>query len=106
MKQAIPDLELDDRVIEDIKVRTCFVTTMERSKRLGTENSPIPPPAVKYPGIKTINIPGVVRENAYELFWERDADNLCIPTMILDAIIKVQYFFIFSFIYSRKKKFN
>lgn len=62
---------------------------MERSKKLGTEEAPTPPPAVKYPGIKTFNIPGEVREKAFEVLWERDNDNLSLPTMILDAIVKV-----------------
>ncbi|CAD6228134.1 GSCOCG00006369001-RA-CDS [Cotesia congregata] len=88
MKEAIPEVELTERVIEDIKVRTCFVTTLERSKKLGTDDAPAPPPSVKYPGLKTIEIPGYVRERSYELLWERDADNLSIPTMILDAILK------------------
>lgn len=89
MKEAIPEVELTERVIEDIKVRTCFVTTLERSKKLGTDDAPAPPPSVKYPGLKTIEIPGYVRERSYELLWERDADNLSIPTMVLDAILKV-----------------
>lgn len=62
---------------------------MERSSKLGTAHAPKPPPAVKYPGIKSINIPGEVREKAFEVLWERDNDNLSIPTMILDAIIQV-----------------
>ncbi|XP_008561149.1 actin-related protein 10 [Microplitis demolitor] len=88
MKEAIPDVELTEQIIEDIKVRTCFVTTLERAKKLGADDAPAPPPAVKYPGIKTIEIPGYVRERSYELLWERDADNLSISTMILDAILK------------------
>lgn len=88
MKDALPDLELTERVVEDIKVRTCFITTRERSVKLGDEDGLSPPPAVKYPGVKTFEIPGFVREKAYEVLWERDNDNLSIPTMILDAIIK------------------
>ncbi|XP_057328804.1 actin-related protein 10 [Microplitis mediator] len=88
MKEAIPEVELTEQIIEDIKVRTCFVTTLERAKKLGADDAPAPPPAVKYPGIKTIEIPGYVRERSYELLWERDADNLSISTMILDAILK------------------
>lgn len=93
MKDALPDLELTERVVEDIKVRTCFITTRERSVKLGDEDGLSPPPAVKYPGVKTFEIPGFVREKAYEVLWERDNDNLSIPTMILDAIIKVSIIF-------------
>jgi len=84
--------------VEDIKVRTCFVTTLERSAKLGTEDAPSPPPDVTYPGVKRILIPGEIREKAFEILWERDNDNLSLPTMILDAIIKVKstlyYFFL------------
>lgn len=85
----MPDYDLTEEIIEDIKVRTCFVTTLERSKKLGTEDAPAPPPAVKYPSIKSVTILGEIREKAYEVLWERDNDNLSIPTMILDAIVKV-----------------
>ncbi|KAF7996693.1 hypothetical protein HCN44_002339 [Aphidius gifuensis] len=83
-----PTIDINEKLIEDIKVRTCFVTSLERSKKLSTNEPPIPPPSVKYPGVKTINIPGEYREESFELLWQRDNDNLSIPTMILDAIIK------------------
>lgn len=89
IKEVIPDLELSERIIEDIKVRSCFVTTMDRSTKLRNGSGPSPPPSVKYPGVKSFEIPGYVRENAFEILWERDNDNLTIPTMILDAIVKV-----------------
>ncbi|KAG5306127.1 ARP10 protein, partial [Acromyrmex insinuator] len=82
------DLDLSENIVEDIKVRTCFVTTLERSAKLGTENALIPPPDVTYPGIKRIVIPGEIREKAFEVLWERDNDNLSLSTMILDAIVK------------------
>ncbi|XP_043284661.1 actin-related protein 10 isoform X2 [Venturia canescens] len=88
LEKTLPDLQVDDNLVEDIKVRTCFVTTMERSKKLETEDPPLPPPSVKYPGIQTFTIPGEVREKAFEVLWERDNDNLSIPTMILDALVK------------------
>ena len=88
LKEIYPNVNITEKHVEDIKVRTCFVTTMERSSKLGTAHAPKSPPAVKYPGIKSINIPGEVREKAFEVLWERDNDNLSIPTMILDAIIQ------------------
>lgn len=84
------NLDLSEKVLEDIKVRTCFVTTLERSAKLETKDAPTSPPAVKYPGIKSISIPGEIREKAFEVLWERDNDNLSLPTMILDAIVKVK----------------
>ncbi|XP_024222025.1 actin-related protein 10 [Bombus impatiens] len=88
LRKIYPNVNITEKHVEDIKVRTCFVTTMERSSKLGTAHAPEPPPAVKYPGIKSINIPGEVREKAFEVLWERDNDNLSIPTMILDAIVQ------------------
>ncbi|KYN35225.1 Actin-related protein 10 [Trachymyrmex septentrionalis] len=82
------DLELSENIVEDIKVRTCFVTTLERSAKLETESALTPPPDVTYPGIKRIVIPGEIREKAFEVLWERDNDNLSLSTMILDAIVK------------------
>ncbi|XP_012233537.1 actin-related protein 10 [Linepithema humile] len=82
------DMDLSEKMLEDIKVRTCFVTTLERSAKLGTTDAPPPPLDVTYPGIKRILIPGEIREKAFEVLWERDNDNLSLPTMILDAIIK------------------
>ncbi|XP_046823392.1 actin-related protein 10 [Vespa crabro] len=88
LNDSSPDYDLTEEIIEDIKVRTCFVTTLERSKKLGTQDAPAPPPAVNYPSIKYVTILGEIREKAYEVLWERDNDNLSIPTMILDAIVK------------------
>ncbi|KAL0123243.1 hypothetical protein PUN28_007682 [Cardiocondyla obscurior] len=81
-------LDLPEMTLEDIKVRTCFVTTLDRSAKLGTEDAPAPPPDITYPGVKKIIIPGEIREKAFEILWERDNDNLSLPTMILDAIVK------------------
>lgn len=78
-----------EKIIEDIKVRTCFVTSLERSIKLLNKEPLTPPPSVKYFGSTNINIPGELREKAYEILWARDNDNLSLPTMILDAIIKV-----------------
>ncbi|XP_012264359.2 actin-related protein 10 [Athalia rosae] len=88
LQDVLVDGDVDEKILEDIKVRTCFVTTLERSAKLGTVEAPVAPPSVSYPGVKTVTIPGTVREKAFELLWERDNDNLSIPTMILDAIVK------------------
>ncbi|XP_012284801.1 actin-related protein 10 [Orussus abietinus] len=88
LKTKVPDVDITEKLIEDIKVRTCFVTTLERSNKLETDDFPAPPPSVKYPGRKSFEIPGYIREKSFEVLWERDNDNLSIPTMILDAIVK------------------
>ncbi|XP_076756917.1 actin-related protein 10 [Xylocopa sonorina] len=88
LKEIYPNVDITEKLVEDIKVRTCFVTTLDRSAKLETAEAPDPPPSVRYPGVKTINIPGEMREKAFESLWERDNDNLSIPTMILDAIMQ------------------
>lgn len=93
------DIDLSENVLEDIKVRTCFVTTLERSTKLGTKDAPTPPPDVIYPGVRRILITGEIREKAFEVLWERDNDNLSLPTMILDAIVKVRKYYIIKQFY-------
>ncbi|XP_066943222.1 actin-related protein 10 [Macrobrachium rosenbergii] len=88
--------KLPDKILEDIKVRTCFVTTTERSKRLQNNKydrslePPPPPPSVSYPmsGDRIITIPGTVRELTTELLFEQDEDRLSIPSMILNALLQ------------------
>ncbi|XP_011859097.1 PREDICTED: actin-related protein 10-like, partial [Vollenhovia emeryi] len=89
-RDAASSLDLSEKMLEDIKVRMCFVTTLERAAKLGTEAAPTPPPDVTYPGVRRLLIPGEIREKAFEVLWERDNDNLSLPTMILDAIVKVK----------------
>ncbi|KAJ8683551.1 hypothetical protein QAD02_019343 [Eretmocerus hayati] len=88
MQDILPEEELTDKLLDDIVVQTCFVTTKERSAALTSKEPPVPPPDVKYYAKKTFQIPGTVREQAFEILWERDNDNLSIPTMILDALVK------------------
>lgn len=79
---------LTDNVIEEIKVRTCFVTTYERAKKYRNNEEIAPPPDVGYPiqGRETITIPGKLRETAYEILFPEDNDRLGLPYIILDAI--------------------
>lgn len=81
---------LTNRVIEDIKVRTCFVTKYSRA--LAYKNSePLQPcPDVDYPidGVDVIKIPGLLREVAFEVLFPEDNDHLGLPYIILDSILK------------------
>ncbi|GIY71106.1 actin-related protein 10 [Caerostris extrusa] len=97
---------LKESVLEDIKVRTCFVTPRARGlilqahegrKRIkGTASPdpelevPTPPPDVDYPldGEKILTIPGTLREWAAELLFEQDADSKSIATLILDSLLR------------------
>lgn len=74
-------------------VRTCFVTTLDRAKRIAEGHDiPQPPPSVDYPvdGSSTICIPGKVREYAFEVLFERDNDMLSVAALILNALMEVR----------------
>lgn len=79
--------DFPESTIEDIKVRTCFVTSLTRSTQLEAVD---PPPDVVYQegGSEVVHIPGKVRETVYEVLFEQDNDQMSVSTMILDAIIK------------------
>lgn len=97
---------LQESVLEDIKVRTCFVTPRARGlilqahearKQIKGNISPdpdmevlAPPPDVNYPldGHKTVTIPGTLREWAPEILFEQDADNKSIATLVLDSLLR------------------
>lgn len=79
---------LTPEIIEEIKVRTCFVTTYERAQKYKNNETVTPPPDVKYPldGKEIIVIPGRLRETAYEVLFPEDNDRLGLPYIILHAV--------------------
>lgn len=80
---------LTESILEDIKVRTCFVTTSERAKQYREGQEVTPPPDVEY-SIKEkeiITIPGKVRETAYEIMFVEDNEQSSLPYLILDSIL-------------------
>lgn len=81
---------LCDRVIEDIKVRTCFVTKQTRAETFKAKGELKPCPDVDYPvdGLEVIKVPGLLRETAFEVLFPCDNDRLGLPFIILDAILK------------------
>lgn len=81
---------LTERIIEDIKVRTCFVTKHSRAIAYKKNESLQPCPDVEYPvdGVDVIKIPGLLREIAFEVLFPDDNDHLGLPYIILDAILK------------------
>ncbi|XP_026687708.1 actin-related protein 10-like [Diaphorina citri] len=90
---TVEDVEnLSDSIIEDIKVCSCFVTTMERSAEIAAKN-----PDHKYPSGfmyplkngKKIPVSGHIRETAFEVLFELDLDMLNIATIILDSLLSV-----------------
>ncbi|XP_062560716.1 actin-related protein 10 [Armigeres subalbatus] len=81
---------LTDYVIEDIKVRTCFVTTKERARKWREEGTFEACPDVDYPikGDEVIKISGALRETAYEVLFPEDNDHLNLANIILNSILK------------------
>lgn len=89
---------LDENLLEDIKVRTCFVAPFQRKVKLtqqkddekSTEHAFPSPPDVKYSidGDKVLNIPGPLRESVCEVLFEMYGDEHTIPTLIIDALLK------------------
>ncbi|XP_041469379.1 actin-related protein 10-like [Lytechinus variegatus] len=84
-------------VLEDIKVRTCFMTNMERATSIqqsilqGDDSKwPSPAASVEYPlnGGRTLTIDGKTREIACEVLFEMDSDEQSIATLVLDSILK------------------
>lgn len=79
---------LNPEIIEEIKVRTCFVTTYERALKYNSGEAVTPPPDVEYPicGKETIVVPGRLRETAFEVLFPDDNDRLGLPYIILQAV--------------------
>ncbi|KFD48989.1 hypothetical protein M513_10141, partial [Trichuris suis] len=86
---------LDDKTLENLAARLCFVTRRERGIAYQTEDEnspqlPEPPPKVEYPldKEKILIVEGAVREAAAEVLFEHNEDDMSIPQLILEAIIK------------------
>lgn len=75
-------------------VRTCFVTTFERSKRFednsSGETTIKPCPDVEYPirGQQVITVPGRLRETAFEVLFPNDSERAGLPHLVLKSILK------------------
>lgn len=81
---------LTDDVIEDIKTRACFVTRRDRSIKYQNNEEVIPPKHADYPikGDDIIQIPGALRETAFERLFPVDEDRTGLPYIILESILK------------------
>ncbi|KAJ8288812.1 hypothetical protein COCON_G00014710 [Conger conger] len=98
--QSLPAVigSLPEEVVEDIKVRTCFVSDLQRGLKIqkakfnleGTEERPAPPPDVDYPvdGEKIIHIKGSIRDSVMEILFEQDNEEKSVATLVLDTLLK------------------
>ncbi|XP_037303385.1 actin-related protein 10-like [Manduca sexta] len=83
-------LNLPDHVIEDIKVKTCFVGSRERAARWGSEAAPAPARPVEYPlGRRpAIVVSGRTRELAAEVLFAKDNEFASLPDIVLQCIMQ------------------
>jgi actin-related protein 10 len=91
---------LDEQILEDIKVRTCFVAPFERGVNLSRNKTDFDnlqssgilsnPADVKYAidGDKVLYIPGLLRESVCEVLFEMYGDEHTLPTLIIDSILR------------------
>ncbi|ROL50528.1 Actin-related protein 10 [Anabarilius grahami] len=85
-------------VVEDIKVRTCFVSDLQRGMKIqeakfnmdGSAERPAPPPDVEYPldGQKILHVKGFIRDSVAEMLFEQDNEEKSIATLLLDTLVK------------------
>lgn len=85
METGVSEGMLTDEILEDIKVRTCFMTSFERAEKLRNGESILHPPDVEYPvkNKTVITIPGKLRETAFEALFSLEGN---IAEMILNSL--------------------
>ncbi|XP_022669830.1 actin-related protein 10-like [Varroa jacobsoni] len=94
-----PDVLANGHIVEDIKVRTCFITPRERHMQAQTfqeafcegRQLELPAPSdVRYPleGDKVLEIPGTLREFAPECLFELDNEMISVATLVLDVLLQ------------------
>ncbi|TMS12021.1 Actin-related protein 10 [Larimichthys crocea] len=98
--QSVPAVigTIPEETVEDIKVRTCFVSDLQRGLKIqeakfnleGTAERPAPPPDVDYPldGEKILHVKGSIRDSVMEILFEQDNEEKSVASLILDALVK------------------
>uniref|UniRef100_A0A915IUY8 Actin-related protein 10 n=1 Tax=Romanomermis culicivorax TaxID=13658 RepID=A0A915IUY8_ROMCU len=95
---------LNQELLENVKVMTSFVTTLERAKKIQATlfNGKVPlkseilgkveqpPPDIKYSLNESsiLHVDGFIRESINETLFIREVDDKSIPQLILDSILK------------------
>jgi len=82
-------------VLEDIKVRTCFVSDLKHDYTAkfnidGSNECPSPPPNVNYPldGEKILHVFGSIGDSVVEILYEHDNEEKSVATLILDSLLQ------------------
>nr|XP_056707086.1 actin-related protein 10 [Euleptes europaea] len=98
--QSLPSVmgAVPEDIIEDIKVRTCFVSDLQRGLKIqaakfnvdGSAKRPTPPPDVDYPldGEKILHVNGAIRDSVVEILFEQDNEEQSVATLILDSLLQ------------------
>ena len=95
------DLKINEKTLEDIKVRLCFVTELERGHQIHQIHQDassvsglssflkksVPSADYILSGDTVLKIDGQTRESVCEVLFEQDQDRLSIASMVLDALI-------------------
>uniref|UniRef100_A0A8D0HU06 Actin-related protein 10 n=1 Tax=Sphenodon punctatus TaxID=8508 RepID=A0A8D0HU06_SPHPU len=97
--QSLPSVmgSVPEDIVEDIKVRTCFVSDLQRGLKIqaakfnldGSAERPTLPPDVDYPldGEKILHVNGSIRDSVVEILFEQDNEEKSVATLILDSLI-------------------
>ncbi|KAM4664960.1 actin-related protein 10 isoform 1-T1 [Discoglossus pictus] len=98
--QSLPSLmsSVSEDVVEDVKVRLCFVSDLQRGLNIqaakfnidGSAERPLPPPDVDYPldGQNILHVKGSIRDSVVELLFEQDNEEKSVATLILDSLVQ------------------
>uniref|UniRef100_A0A2K6SMF0 Actin-related protein 10 n=1 Tax=Saimiri boliviensis boliviensis TaxID=39432 RepID=A0A2K6SMF0_SAIBB len=99
-EQSLPSVmgSVPEGILEDIKVRTCFVSDLKRGLKIqaakfnidGNNERPSPPPNIDYPldGEKILHVLGSIRDSVVEILFEQDNEEKSVATLILDSLIQ------------------
>jgi actin-related protein 10 len=94
-------IDLSEEIIEDIKIRLCFVTDISRGHQIQQIRNDassvsglssflkksVPPATYPLNGDIILRIDGQTRESACEMLFEQDNDRMSVSTMVLDALL-------------------
>lgn len=94
---TVPE-SLTEEILEDIKVRCCFVTEYGRGQAIqdvtlrGASASKLPkiPPSLEYPldGSRIVTVSGKIRENSCEVLFEQDGDGRSVAALVLESLMQ------------------
>ncbi|KAM8719714.1 hypothetical protein ACLKA7_005870 [Drosophila subpalustris] len=87
LETGVKESLLTEQVLEDIKIRTCFVNKFQADDK-ATKHEP--PPSVEYAicdDDAVILVPGTLRQSVYELMFEQTNERDSLPHLILRAIL-------------------